>query len=783
MDDLTKSIENYSRALTLTPKDHPDLSMRLAALGASYSFRFNRLGELGDLTKSIKYKSHAVELTHSDHPDFPKRLASLAASYDGRFRSLGDLSDLEMSMKYKSQALALTPNSHPDLPFRLAALGSSYTTRFNRLSELDDLTKSIELTARAVALTPDDHPALPSHLASLGLSHSERFKRLREIDDLEKSIEYNSRAVSLTPSEHPDLAGRHHILAFSCLYRYRNKRDPHDLQNSLYSLRAAAQLLTAAPRNRFKYALGWVSVASGESPLDSMGAYHTAIDLLPQFIWLGATTGQRYQDLLTTGDLAVQAASAAIASSAFEAALEWLEHARCIVWNQSLMLRSPLDELQSSYPDLATRLSSTAAQLHQVTSEPSEPPPPPTDIESDISGHRINLAREYNSLLASVRELPGFEDLLQPIKAKALIQSAHHGPVVVINCSKDRCDALLILPGQNDIKHVPLPDFTQEKARRMRSDIEASIESRGSRERRPFYQWESDGKDSMDIALAVLWSSVVKPVLDFLGYTNNNSAATRDLPSIIWCPVGVLSFLPLHAAGDYDKLGSRVFDYAISSYTPTLAALINSKVTLSSHAPRVLAIGQASTPGHAPLPGTSKELACVKTHAQSKAQYTELVDDQATTAAVLDAMEQHDWVHLACHAHQNVADATESGFFLHDGTLDLASINRRSFGRKGLAFLSACQTATGDEKLPDEAIHLASGMLVAGYQSVIATMWSVMDSDAPFVADKVYAELMKYGMIGSGEAGRALHNAVSSLREDVGEREFGRWVPYIHMGS
>ncbi|CEL54882.1 hypothetical protein RSOLAG1IB_07374 [Rhizoctonia solani AG-1 IB] len=100
------------------------------------------------------------------------------------------------------------------------------------------------------------------------------------------------------------------------------------------------------------------------------------------------------------------------------------------------------------------------------------------------------------------------------------------------------------------------------------------------------------------------------------------------------------------------------------------------------------------------------------------------MDSQATTVAVLNAMEQHDWVHLACHAHQSVADATESGFFLHDGTLDLASINQRSFGSKGLAFLSACQTATGDEKLPDEAIHLASGMLMAGYRSVIATMWT-----------------------------------------------------------
>ncbi|EUC60822.1 aromatic di-alanine and TPR containing protein, partial [Rhizoctonia solani AG-3 Rhs1AP] len=146
-------------------------------------------------------------------------------------------------------------------------------------------------------------------------------------------------------------------------------------------------------------------------------------------------------------------------------------------------------------------------------------------------------------------------------------------------------------------------------------------------------------------------------------------------------------------------------------------------------------------------------------------------------------MEQHDWVHLACHAHQNVNDPTMSGFHLHDGTLDLSAINRRSFKNKGLAFLSACQTATGDDKLPDEAIHLASGMLMAGYPSVIATMWSVVDEDAPLVADKVYAQLMKDGKVGNGEAGRALHYAVGELREKVGEKAFARWVPYVHIGS
>jgi CHAT domain-containing protein len=45
-----------------------------------------------------------------------------------------------------------------------------------------------------------------------------------------------------------------------------------------------------------------------------------------------------------------------------------------------------------------------------------------------------------------------------------------------------------------------------------------------------------------------------------------------------------------------------------------------------------------------------------------------------------------------------------------------------------LAFLSACETATGDREIPDdsEALHLAATLLIAGFQSVVATMWYVL---------------------------------------------------------
>jgi CHAT domain-containing protein len=43
-----------------------------------------------------------------------------------------------------------------------------------------------------------------------------------------------------------------------------------------------------------------------------------------------------------------------------------------------------------------------------------------------------------------------------------------------------------------------------------------------------------------------------------------------------------------------------------------------------------------------------------------------------------------------------------------------------------LAFLSACETAKGDEGTPDEAMHLAAAVLFAGFRGVVATMWFVL---------------------------------------------------------
>ncbi|KAF8752219.1 TPR-like protein [Rhizoctonia solani] len=770
LGDLDKAIESGARAVALTPDGHPRLPERLANLGVSYSDRFKRLAESGDIDKAIKLKSRAIALTPDGDPHLPYRLGVLGASYHDRFSHQGSQEDLDNAIGYKARAVELTPDGHSELSGRLAALGASYGERFKLLKELSDIEKSIEYLSRAVILTPEDDPHLLDRQLNLGIAYNIRYRSVGRVVDLEKAIEHTSHALALAPEDHPIFPVVHHLLAVLCVSEYRVTDNSLRLQDALCSYRKASQSQAGSPRG---------------SSLNVIEAYQTAIDILPQYIWLGATTDQRYRDMEGTKTLPAKAPSAAIAASNYELALEWLEHARCVVWNQSLMLRSPLDELRSSDQTLADRLQEVTNQLYFASSRPRVFPKAPANslaLEQASQQHR-RLAEEYNRLMVQVRKIPGFDDFLRPIKADGLFRAARNGPIVVINCYRKQCDALIIIPGQTNINHIPLSSFTEEEVMHARSSIKSSLWHRGFRERgfkvKPVEEHMYEG--NIQDTLAALWNGIVKPVLEFLGYLNDNS--TNRLPHITWCPTGIVSFLPLHAAGDYNQPRSRVFDYAVSSYTPTLKALLTSNPSTLCSDSRVLAISQEFTSGCSALPGTAKELKHLHSHTKNKVKYTQLVDEGATTTAVLDAMEQHDWVHLACHAHQNLADPTKSGFFLHDGTLDLSSINRRSFKNKGLAFLSACQTAMGDEQLPDEAVHLASGMLTAGYPSVIATMWSVKDDDAPLVADKVYDQLMKGGKIGNGEAGTALHHAVAALREKIGENEFERWVPYIHIGS
>jgi CHAT domain-containing protein len=201
----------------------------------------------------------------------------------------------------------------------------------------------------------------------------------------------------------------------------------------------------------------------------------------------------------------------------------------------------------------------------------------------------------------------------------------------------------------------------------------------------------------------------------------------------------------------------------------------------------LLGVSQPCTPGQSRLPNADKELDLIKQF-DSSINIRNLSGEFAMVDRVLEGMEERSWVHLACHAVQHPSSPTQSAFCLHNGDLTLSKIITKSFRNADFAFLSACQTATGHEDLPDEAVHLAAGMLAAGYRSVIATMWSIRDNDAPLIAGEVYPRLVCGPVPDSTMAAHALHHAVKRLRGELEKsgtrsRAFLSWVPFIHVGK
>jgi CHAT domain-containing protein len=86
----------------------------------------------------------------------------------------------------------------------------------------------------------------------------------------------------------------------------------------------------------------------------------------------------------------------------------------------------------------------------------------------------------------------------------------------------------------------------------------------------------------------------------------------------------------------------------------------------------------------------------------------------------------------------------KSAFALYNGYLELARIAAKRLSNSQFALLSACHAASGLKglkDLPGEAMHLSARVQFAGFPSVIATMWSISDEDAPKVPDHTYRYL------------------------------------------
>jgi CHAT domain-containing protein len=279
-----------------------------------------------------------------------------------------------------------------------------------------------------------------------------------------------------------------------------------------------------------------------------------------------------------------------------------------------------------------------------------------------------------------------------------------------------------------------------------------------------------------------MWEDIAEPVLTFLGYTSTPSA-TDPWPRLWWMPTGAATRLPLHAAGDHHAepmgAGPTVLDRVVSSYAPTLSALLSSRKRSRSRplGDKVLGVAMPATEGRAPLRRAPAEVRRVAELLGGQAVV--LTDEDATTEEVMRHLEDAAYAHFACHADSVPLDPGASHLLLKSGKLTLRQISSRRLNSAHLAYLSACTTARGGVKLADEAIHISSAFQVSGFANVIGTLWPIGDYQAKIVADLIYEHLAR----DRTDVARAVHNAIRTLRRsDLHLANPLTWASHIHIG-
>ncbi|KAG1824836.1 CHAT domain-containing protein [Suillus subaureus] len=774
--DLDESIEFHRAALLLHPLGHSDRSLSLSNLAVSLQERFTQRGVPSDLDESIELHRAALLMCPSSHSDRSQFLNSLAVSLRERFTQQGapsDLdecielnraallllppghlstvslftqqgipSDLDESIELHRAALLLRPLGHSDRPLSLSNLAISLRDRFTQRGILSDLDECIELNRAALLFFTPGHSVRSTCLNNLALSLQDRFTERGIPSDLDECIELNRAALSLSPLGHSDRPTCLNNLAFSLGDRFRQRGVPSDLDESIELNRTALLLLPsghsdrsmclsnlalslrdrfmergvpsdfdeafslflqlphishAVSRRDLTVAKSWITFAEDANHDCALIAYQTALKFLDQHVTLLSPSSRHFDVVrMASASLAVDAFSCSIRHGALTTAVELVEQGRAVFWTQLARLSSPFDEL--SLPGdtggaLATEFKQLSFRLRSTFDKSTE----------DQSPQIRQLTMQWNDVLSRIRMLPDLSRFLLPPLFSDLQKAAEEGPVIIVNASQHSCDTLIVLRDQNPV-HIPI-DISRTKVSELSFDFQSVAEQFGS----------SNHQNTLVGILRKLWHDIVDPVVQAL-----KKSDVQPGSRIWWCPTAEFTLLPLHGAGPYEKGRDNLSQIYISSYTPTLAALVRARQRFSQYTSTqyFVAIGQGN-------PDSGNELRCVAPELADIAKrlvpivssFTSLEDSDATVQGVLDTLNHNQWLHLACHGMPNRQQPFESSFAMRDGPL--MDIIRSNWENPEFAFLSACHTTVGDEKSPDESIHLAAAMQFSGFRSVI----------------------------------------------------------------
>ncbi|KAI9567953.1 CHAT domain-containing protein [Boletus coccyginus] len=503
----------------------------------------------------------------------------------------------------------------------------------------------------------------------------------------------------------------------------------------------------------------WIRMAHHFHHPSILLAYETSLRLLTEHLAILPSLPQHLTTLKNlTSSLAMDASSACLHELVPARAVELLEQGRSVFWTQLIRLHSPLDDLTTSGPAgkmLADDYTRVALLIRDTLNSPS----------ADQHERLCHLNVAMQKVVTNVRVLPGLSRFLLPSLFRDLQHAASGGPVIVVNASKYNCDALIVLFDRDPV-HIPL-HITRKDVRDMSTELHI-LTVRAKR---------VDMTRELAGFLRKLWDQIVSPIVDFLQTIHPSRSR------IWWCPTAEFSVLPLHAAGPFRNGQRNLPDIYISSYTPTLTALIRARRHDPSSPPtrqkQFIAIGQAKAVGVSELVSVGAELDNIGQLVNGLATFTRIDGEESSICRVVEELGKNDWVHLACHGLPNPQKPFESAFALRDGHFTIQRIIGCNLKNPEFAYLSACHTTVGDEESPDEAIHLASAMQFAGFRSVIGTMWAVDDDETNKITSSFYRYMVdESGRLDHTRAAFALNKTMNSVNVPFDQR-----ILYIHLGA
>lgn len=766
---LEQSVSYHRKALQIRVLGHPDRASSLNNLANALICRYELLGRFEDMEEMILYCQEALKSLPLDYPDRAGLLGNLAGALKARFQRFGRSQDREEAIQYEREALKFYPPGHLGRAKILGTLGDTLRVRFRTSGDICDLNEVVALHREALDFCPAGHPSRAAALNDLGTTLHDLFLRSHQTGDLEEAIAHKSAAVASLSDKDPRHAHMRCSLARTILVC--PQLSGSDIATSFELFESAANQSTSNSLSRLGTALEWASAARTHEHESVVRAYSKALELLEQCLISRPTVELQQQFLASAASvprsLASDAAASAISAGKLEVAVELLEQGRSILWSKMRGYRNPLEQLRYANGELAGRFEKVSAELEHLALSSEQGSMrllsnPRVSLESQMQRHRI-LSEERNQLLESIRGVDGFSDFLRAVPFAKLRMAAEEGPVIIVNASKYRSDAL-ILHAAGPPVIVPLPDVHPDDLASLSAElVSAQIPTAAQ-----------PAKRILPI-LRCLWEDVVCPVTDQL-----TELGVEEGGRIWWCPTSELCALPLHAAGPHTRAQKNLLDMYVSSYTPTVAALLRARSGLLRKltSPRILVVGQ---PGDKTLPSVQEEISIIR----RLGDFVDiLVDTEADHSSVIEGLQQHSWAHFACHGHLDVQPFLSS-FQLHSGgRLTLLSLMQAQLPNAEFAFLSACHSAAGDALgTPDETISLAAALQFCGFRSVVGTLFAMADIDGPSLAEAFYEYIFRkgVGVADVRDSAKALNLATIAMKQNG--VPVHRWIKFVHIGA